>query len=159
MLAPLNYFRLMAGVLISSGGLVLLWSICAAVQYNVWWMSSPVLLEFRLGLYLWSAVAMAVTFVLRGVVTASLVTMRTSFVLADAALELSVAGTLIVVACGWRIRTDVAPPQGVHELRELPVSIRLLADPWISGVTILSLSVAVAVILGIIHRRDIARAD
>ncbi len=143
-------------LLLSLTGLVLLWSICLSVHYNVWWMSRTVLLEVRLALYLWTGIAVALLFVLRGIAIAwsRATTQPSSLEYAESLFTICVGSALGVIAFGWRIRTDVGPPEAIERLNDLPMTVRILADPWLSY-SFLG-AVAIVAFLSFCYRRQVS---
>ena len=131
--------------LLSLVGLLLLWSICAAVQANLEWMPRSLLLLPRLPFYLWTGVAVALLLVLRGVVMERAVVFS-SLEFVEGLLMAGVGIALIVIASGWRIVTDMGPVDPIHGLSDLPTAMRILADPWASY-TFLGLVAVVAFFL------------
>jgi hypothetical protein len=129
-----NRSRDILAFLLSFTGLVLLWSICLSVHYNIWWLSRTVFLEVRLTVYLWTGVAVALLFVVRGIVMAwSLAMTRlSSLEYAESLFTIGVGSALGVIAFGWRIRTDVGPTEAIQRLSDLPMTVRVLADPLLS---------------------------
>jgi len=122
--------------LISVGGLLLLVEISNAVRSNVWWIGRAVLAEQRFSLYLWASVALSLLFVVEGAVTIRERQAGRGFLGLLGPLAIVLVGVLIIIAHGWRIRTDVAPADGISTLSDLPIAVRVLADPWLAAVLI-----------------------
>jgi len=131
-------------VLICIGGILLILEICNAVRSNVWWIGRSVLAEQRFAFYLWTGVSIGVLFVIEGVTSIRRSAVSMSFVAFQAPFILMLLPALIIVAHGWRIRTDVAPADGISALSDLPATVRILADPWLAGSLITMVTVGAA---------------
>ena len=134
----MNHTRLqqIEAIAICVGGLVLLFEITNAVRLNVWWIGLSVLGEHRFALYLWASVALAVLFVIDGAVAIRQRDLGIGFVGFRGPFAIVVVSVFIVIAHGWRIRTDVAPIDAISGLSDLPIAVRILADPWLAGTLI-----------------------
>jgi hypothetical protein len=115
---------------IAAAGLILLFEIARAVQFNLLWMDHSTATEPRFSLYLWTALSLVLLLVFRGVAA-----MRSSrnavFLFVEGPLTLLVSAMLIIVVHGWRIHTDVVPLNSVESADALPLPTRLLASPSI----------------------------
>lgn len=117
-----------------------MFEITAAVRSNVWWLGLSILGERRFALYLWASVALAVLFVMDGALALRKHETDLGFVALKGPLTIVVVGVFVVIAHGWRIRTDVAPPDAISRLSDLPIAIRILADPWLTAAFITSVA-------------------
>lgn len=138
------------GVGTSAGALLLLIETAASLRASVWWLDRTVLSQARFSGYLWTAVAVAIGFLVQGVLAVRPNGEKPFVQVAHGAFGIVVVASLIVVAHGWRIRTDVAPPNAVSSMSDLPFTIRLLADPYRFGFLLLAFT-AMAV-YGVIRR-------
>jgi hypothetical protein len=72
-------------------------------------------------------------FVTEGVLAARRSELRIAFLCLQGPLMILLLTAFISIAHGLRIRTDVAPSDGISTLSDLPVAVRILADAWIAG--------------------------
>lgn len=79
---------------------------------------------------------MAAVFVIDGALAICQHDVGLAFVGLRGPFAIVVVSVLIVIAHGWRIRTDVAPTDAISRLSDLPIAVRILADPWLAGAVI-----------------------
>jgi hypothetical protein len=122
--------------MIAVGGLWLLVEVTSAVRSNVWWIDASVFTMPRFSVYLWAAVGLALSFVIEGAVAISQSRVNISFIALRGPLAVLMVSLLIVIARGWRIRTDVGPENAISSYSDLPIAVRILADPWLTGLLV-----------------------
>jgi hypothetical protein len=139
-----RWLQQIEALLICIGGLLFLVELSNSVRSNIWWIGESVLTEPRFALYLWAAVALGILFVIEGVLALRERTAGLGFLCLQGPLAIAVLIALLCIAHGWRIRTDVAPADAISGLSNLPVPVRILADPWYAGSLIGLVAVCVA---------------
>jgi hypothetical protein len=147
----MNRRRLLQGeaVLICLCGLLLIIEIASSVRANVWWIGRSVLAEQRFAFYAWVAVGLGVLFVVEGIAAIREAQASIGFVCCRGPFMLGLLCALILIARGWRTRTDVAPADSISTLSDLPIAVRILADPWLAAVFIAI--VAVGAVFSIVY--------